>query len=388
LSIFYLGQLVGLPTLNSILVHLGITSNTVQNNYAKLCKRLSNNTIHQIFEYIFEQHLSEELTKLNKKHGSNWSRELVTAVLDDSVFKQWLKQNDDNKAYESCYDHFFSGQVGHAVLGFQVVTFGITILGVFYPLYFESVKKEAQDAEKKGKETHRVAQKLLKKWATFTKNFAEQSTDKRTLPAIHFSCDSGYSSVELSEAAKNSGLIYISVPKKNHLFIINDQKIKLNEWIETTFITQEKEHQESQKDLKIEQKRPFFLRFKALYKSQEREVTLLAFRLNGSNKVSVIYTTDKNIKAKTLRRHWFQRTYIEQFFKLLKHSLKIQEARTTTKHAFEFKLLRFAFTALHIQKMIRFIRKNCTDFIRKGIGTLQNILQTNNDIKALLEQYL
>ncbi|TAF31269.1 MAG: hypothetical protein EAZ67_13125 [Cytophagales bacterium] len=39
---------------------------------------------------------------------------------------------------------------------------------------------------------------------------------------------------------------------------------------------------------------------------------MLAFRLNGSNKVSVIYSTSQTIFAKTLRRHWFQRTYIDR----------------------------------------------------------------------------
>ena len=74
------------------------------------------------------------------------------------------------------------------------------------------------------------------------------------------------------------------------------------------------------------------MRFRAFYDSQNREVVLLAFRLNGSKKVSIIYATDKNIKGKTLRRHWFQRTYIEQFFKLLKHYLLIQKSITTPKY--------------------------------------------------------
>ena len=78
-------------------------------------------------------------------------------------------------------------------------------------------------------------------------------------------------------------------------------KTNLSDWINNSFLKAEKAHQQQQQT-------PFIYRFKAHYCSQNREVTLLAFRLKGSKKVSIIYTTDKNIFAKTLRRHWFQRT--------------------------------------------------------------------------------
>lgn len=85
LNIFFLGQLVGLPTLHSILQHYDISSNKHQIDYKELCKKLTYNNIHRIFESVFEQQLLEVLDKMSQKDSSCWSRELVTALLDDSV---------------------------------------------------------------------------------------------------------------------------------------------------------------------------------------------------------------------------------------------------------------------------------------------------------------
>ena len=99
MRLFFLGQIVGLPNLHSILERFGIKSNSKQIKYKKLCKKLSNNKLHEIFEFIFESQLREVLEKLSQKDDSNWSRELVTAIVDDSVFKQWLQSHDPDKAY-------------------------------------------------------------------------------------------------------------------------------------------------------------------------------------------------------------------------------------------------------------------------------------------------
>ena len=115
---------------------------------------------------------------------------------------------------------------------------------------------------------------------------------------------------------------------------------------------------------------------------------MLFFRLNGSKKVSVIYSISKHIFAKTLRRHWFQRTYIEQFFKMLKHVLQIQEARTKDKKGFEFKLYRFAYVAWHAQKLVRWIRKKMKHFGRKGFITIQRTLASDPDILYLLQKQI
>jgi hypothetical protein len=502
LRIFYLGQLVGLPTLHSIFQRFEITSNKEQINYSKLCKQLSNNIIHQVFEYIFEDTVSKILKERCTKHHSNWSRELVTIVLDDSVFKQWLQQQDSTEKFQCCYGRFFSGQFGQVVYGFQVVTLGVSIDGVLYPLYFACVKKKATSevvhtsisvkkqkqgrkkqgksvkkrhkvvkkkvkavkvvvkpvevtippllvannetkpiakiltkAEKKAekiaeiarkeavrqekkaasvskklqravlrqekqvariakkaakvakteKSTIQVAIQLVEKLGLFLKKLANQGYE---LPTLHFSCDSGYSHASLANTCSENGLIYISVPKKNHIFQINGVNTKLNDWIANVFIPAEKLYYKQQLALypdKKHEKGHFNMRITGFYESQNIAVTLLAFRLNGSNTVSVIYTPNKTIMAKTLRRHWFQRTYIEQFFKLLKHVMCIQQAITPTKHLFEFKLLRFAFVALHLQKLLRAARKKYPDLIHKGIGYFKIILQSDKDILDSLQ---
>jgi hypothetical protein len=41
-----------------------------------------------MFEKCFEYNISEKLRELGKKDSSSFSRELVTLVLDESVFKQ------------------------------------------------------------------------------------------------------------------------------------------------------------------------------------------------------------------------------------------------------------------------------------------------------------
>ena len=382
LNIFFLGQLVGLPTLHSILKKYGIRSNNYQISFKKLCKKLTTNKIAIIYSSIFESQILAILKKMSEKDSSCWSRELVTAVLDDSIFKQWLTSQDPEKDFEYAFGKFFSGQSMSTVYGFKVVTFALCIDGVLYPLYFDFVKKTVEGNPRPDKATQ-VAQKLVKKWGLFLKK-AEKEGIK--LPNIHFSCDSGYNDVPLSKTCLDNNLVYISVPKKSHMFEIEDSKgritkTNLSDWINNSFLKAEKAHQKTQQT-------PFICRFKAHYCSQNREVTLLAFRLNGSKKVSIIYTTDKNIFAKTLRRHWFQRTYIEQFFKLLKHVLKIQEARTRTKNDFEDKLWRFAFIALNAQKIVRFVRKRIKKFDKNGFITMQRILNDDPDISDLLQELL
>ena len=383
-GIFFLGQLVGLPTLQSILTKFGIQSNGLQVNYKKLCKDLSIHKIRSIFEFIFENQVAEALQKLSEKDSSAWSRELVTLVLDDSIFRQWLQSQNLVADFESFYACFFSGQYKAAVYGFKVLTLAVSIDGVLYPLYFGFVKKAPKDAPKVEKAVE-VAQKLVKRWGDFKAKMQSKGT---TLPPLHLSCDSGYSDKNLAEVCEKNDLVYISVPKKSHNFEIDGKKIKLCDWIAQVYLKAEKAHQAQEKDLPKEQQTAFVLRQRASYCAQNQDVTLLAFRLNGSKKVSVIYSTDKCIFAKTLRRHWFQRTYIEQFFKTLKHVLQISEARVRTKDDFECKLLRFAFLALQVQKLVRFLRKKIKNFARKGFIALQRSLNSDPDFLDLLQSEL
>ena len=241
-----------------------------------------------------------------------------------------------------------------------------------------------------------VAAKLLRKWNLFTKNAENGKLKKQIkIPRLHLSCDSGYSDTMLKNCAEACNLIYISVPKKTHIiYNINDGKtapdktMQLKTWIETVYLPAETRHNEREKDLPKAEKTAFTLRFRAFYRVLGSEMVFLAFRYNGSKTVSVIYCPEKTIFAKTLRRHWFQRTHIEQFFRLLKHVLRIQEARTRTKHTFEIKLLRFAFIAIQLQLLVRAIRKQCKEFANKSVIVLQRILCDDPEIKHLLQQNL
>ncbi|WP_338791902.1 hypothetical protein [Bernardetia sp. MNP-M8] len=380
-TVFFLGQLLGLPTLKSILVKFGITSSQVSINYKKLYKKLTINKIRVLYEYVFKTQVVHLLKEMASKDSSIWSKKRVTAVLDDSIFRQWLSELGRENDY---FGSFFSGQYRATTLGFKVVCFGLYIEDVFYPLFFDFVRKKGK-ADKK--EPIQIAKKLVNRWGKLQEKLAKENS---VLPSIHFSCDSGYSDVSLSEECTNqsTSLIYISVPKKNHIIIVNNKKTNSKEYIDRVFLEKEKKHQEAQRHLKEEEKTPFTLRLKAFYQCQKREVVLLFFRLNGSKKVSVIYTPNLTVFAKTLRRHWFNRTYIEQFFKTLKHVLKISEPRTKNKEEFENKLLKFAFLAIEVQKIVRFIRRKCKQFKQKGFISLQRILCSNKEILDLLQKQI
>jgi hypothetical protein len=327
------------------------------------------------------------LQKMCEKDSSCWSRELVTVVLDDSIFKQWHNRQAAAAELEDCWGKFFSGQFMASVYGFKVVTFALSIDGIVYPLYFDFVKKKQSEAEKVEKQTQ-IAEKLVKKWGLLREKASKKGI---LIPKLNFSCDSGYSDIDLSKTCFDNNLTYISVPKKSHLFEITDKtgsstKTNLEDWIKNVFLVKEQEHELAQAQLAKKDRKPFFYRFSAVYCSQKRQVTLLAFRLNGSNKVSIIYSTDKNIHAKTLRRHWFQRTYIEQFFKLLKHIFRIQDARVKTKKAFHTKLCRFAFIALYTQKLMKYMKTKMKDLQKQGLITVRRMLLKEGEIKDLLQK--
>jgi hypothetical protein len=87
MMLFFLGHLVDLPTLNSILDEFEITSTTASNRFKSLYNSSSINNLQNIFERIFETKIQSKFEELNAKDSSSLSRELVTVVLDDSIFK-------------------------------------------------------------------------------------------------------------------------------------------------------------------------------------------------------------------------------------------------------------------------------------------------------------
>ena len=162
-----MGQLVGLPTLNSILVRHGITSNNHQKKYKSIHKKLTNNILRNIFETILENHVLLELKKMLQKDPSIWSKKLVTVIIDDSIFRQWLQNLEAVESFDECYNKFFSGQFKAAVYGQKVVTLGLSIDGIFYPMYFGLAKKGKKTDATKEEIATGVAISLVKKWGKF-----------------------------------------------------------------------------------------------------------------------------------------------------------------------------------------------------------------------------
>jgi hypothetical protein len=453
--LFMLGQLVELETMRQICVSCGITNSQHQVCYTALCSKLSQPQLFAFFEEAFQKALKAKLAPMLLKHGSNFSRDLVTLAMDDSVFKRCFSYSkEQDEEFDRYFGCFFSGQFGKAVWGFQVLTFGAIVSNVFYPLFLycvpktvkesavkksekaakkqhfitkkneitalrneikakkatemtkeekddlkkensrlktlEKELKEQKDAQKVVKKPNSVSKKiglaikLVEKWGVFIKKILPVG---RKIPNFHLSCDSGYSDINLSNACTALNIVYISVPKMGQCIQIGEaKKQQIKDYIRVQYTKLETAHKLKEAALSKDKKTPFALRIRARLCTQNRILTFLFFRLNGSRNVSAIYCTDPNIKAKTLRHHWFARTYIEQFFKLLKHYLRIQNAKTVSLHDFNNKLFRFAFIALHCQLLLQFIHKKSKAFKKQGLGTLRVILRSDPTIYQLLNQ--
>lgn len=453
LSIFFLGQLVDLPTLNRITTYCGISSNNAQKKDTALSKILTTKHLHALYEGVFEHILTQQLGALLSRHASILSRELVTVVLDDSVFKMWLASQMEALDVDKCdfYKQAFSGQMQQVVWGYQVVVLGINIGEVFFPLYFECVRKtvasvtEAQvkhaaivtnwkqectkrtaliaeikekkavsatNEDKKAVKALRISLKALNISIKDLKDKVKSSKPSKKIPEktaiavklmqkvgvfieklrknypemadLNFSCDNGYSHKALLNAAPECHLTYISVPKKGHYFTIDGEKMTLLDYIETVYKPAETTYDAAQKAVSTDKKLPFTMRIRGYYDALACDVTILIFRLLNSKKITAIYTPNKNIFAKTLRRHWFARTQIEQFFKMLKHFMQIAETRPREKHGFEYKMLRFAFIALQIKQFIRILREKRLLPPKAALGTLRIILATHPFIREIL----
>ena len=86
------------------------------------------------------------------------------------------------------------------------------------------------------------------------------------IPKLHFSCDNGYSDVALSDTCSVNELMYISVPKKSHLFDIHNKNgsvthTNLEDWIKNVFLIAEKKHEIEQTDLPKKEKNTFYSSF-------------------------------------------------------------------------------------------------------------------------------
>jgi len=338
LNIMSLGSLHGLNTLSQILSALHISSN----NLHKIWQDATYEQIQSMVKNFAEDNFKSALSELADKDDSTWSRAQVTIIADDSIFQQWLKNMPKGEEFAK----FFSGQYHKTVYGFRVTLVGVALGNTFHPLYFLVVPK--------GECTKKAALKLLKKVnRLITKTLDQQDL---SCPNLSFSVDSGFTDEDLIKYCEVNNIRFVGVPKKNHKFQIGRYDMKLKEFIEKVFLKKEQQYLAKCKAQNVEPE-PFSLRKKAYYQSQGRQVTLLFFRFNGSDKVSVIFCNDLNIKAKFIRRRFFQRTKIEQFFKLLKDTLKIQQTKSTDAKTFIKKLAACIFRAMVCQSFRIFCNK-------------------------------
>ncbi|MEZ4886549.1 MAG: hypothetical protein R3E32_17565 [Chitinophagales bacterium] len=230
---------------------------------------------------------------------------------------------------------------------------GISIKDVFYPIYFDLSGKKDDAIE--------VSNNLLVKVEGLLSATAKEFDFE--LPQLYLSVDNGFNDNSLIEKCEELSIHFICVPKKTHIFYVGKKNFNAKQYIRDVFLPKEAEYMASQQERNQaignpkKEIEPFCLRVRAHYHAQDKEVTLLFFRLNGSQKVSVIYTTHTEMKAKTLRRRWFQRTYIEQFFRLIKNTLKIQLSISSDVQGFLKKALLFFLKGISVQLYRKFCNR-------------------------------
>ena len=362
LEVMFFGELHGLHNLHSILQVLHIGSH----NLYKIWSDYSAAQIKALCIMMCERSFEDTLEALLGKSDSSWSRAEVTIIIDDSIFKQWLK----NMPRGAEYDCFFSGQVKRSVYGFCVNLIGVSINACFYPLYFEFVPK--------GKDSNDVALSSLKKVHQLFKKAIQKAG--KACPNIYLSVDSGFTGEGLMTYCKDNDIGYIGVPKKNNVIYIGAKKWKIAQYIKEVFLKEEAEFDEQQQvqsasNENVEgEKVVFFKRVKVYYQAIDREVILVFFRLNGSNKVSVIFSFSMQAKAKTLRRRFFQRTKIELFFRFLKDTLKIQLSPSKDLERFEKKLALFILKAMYCFCFEYFCHKTSKRLRRMPFTTLRRYI--------------
>lgn len=343
LNIMSLGSLYGLNTLSQILSALHIKSN----NLHKIWRTANYQQVQSFVKHFGEDNFKTDLIALAKKDDSAWSRAHVTIIADDSIFRQWLKNMPQGKEFAK----FFSGQYHKTVYGFRVSLVGVALGDTFYPLYFLIVPK--------GECSKKAALKSLKKAHQLIKS----TLDKQQLssPNLSFSVDSGFSDTDLIDYCEAQNIRFIGVPKKNNKFQIGRYDLNLKNYIEKVFLKKEQQYLAKCKAKNIEPK-PFYLRKKGFYQALGRKVTLVFFRLNDSKKVSVIFCNDLEVTAKFIRWRFFQRTKIEQFFRLLKDTLKIQQTKSVDAESFVKKLATCIFKAIVCQNFRIYCNKKFKDF--------------------------
>ena len=337
------GELFGLHTLRQILDVHGIKSN----RWSKVYASISYSDIERSISEMLLRLTEERLAEVASKSEATWSRHEVTMVFDDSIFKQWLEDEPIGEHFAK----YFSGQTNCAVYGLRITLCGLCIGDVFYPTHLH--------LSHKGEDTKAVGRRLLAK--LHGELYRWSLNYGLDYPNLYLSADSGFDCPELlglcDELSKILPVVPICVPRKNHLFEKDGFSGSFQQFIEQVYLPAEEKYLEECRE-QGKQPESFLMRIRGRYANKDREVTLVIFRLNGSKKVSLIYSTDLNAKSKTLRRRWFQRTLIEQLFRMLKDTLKIQQSKVTDHIEFLRKLWVWLFKALHCQLFRNYCRRN------------------------------
>jgi len=366
LLLLLIGELYGLNTFKKILACVGITSR----NCYKIWGKFTYKDLHAyISDYLVLQ-FEGCLEDLCQKSESSWSRSEITLIIDESIFKIWLQGRFEDDLFSIYFGKYFSGQTHKSEYGFRYSLSGICLQGVFYPLYFSPIPK--------GQKCKIQAEKTLRKMESLIR----QCADKQgfCIPSIAVSVDGAYNDQDLMDCCDSleTSTNFICVPRKDHLVKIGRFTGKISEYIQQHFLVKEAE-EDHPKD--------FYQRVKAYYNCREREVVLLFFRFNKSKKVSVIYSTNLDIKAKTMRRRWFNRTQIEQFFRVMKHTLKIQESTVDSCQAFFKKAMMFLLKAVFVLRFQNFCRRKFKEFKKLSFWQLrQKIIYMHCDLSLIFEQ--
>jgi hypothetical protein len=326
LNLFILGEFFGYHNLLQLLERCHIKSHNLYN----IWRQFSTEQIVYIAEFFFWINFRAKMIELCSKSDSTWSRMNVTLVIDTSIYKQILSNGEEIEEY----DKFFSGQYNCVVYGFRLTLIGVVIDKTFYPIRFVISSKKEKEID--------VAERLYKEVAEKIETLKED--EEIDFPNLFLSVDNGFCQKKLFDAVADIDVI--SVPKKSWIFEIDGKRQNLRAHIKEYLKEEEKS------DTPI---LPLRKRAKC---NVLGEVVVLFFRYNGKKKVNVIVTTKLDIFAKTLRHRWFQRTYIEQFFRFSKHTLKIQETKSTDKKEFEKKLSINFLKAIVCQEFTQFCRKN------------------------------
>lgn len=334
----------------------------------KKWQKLSYKLIWSWLEECIREEFKADFKELLEKSDSSWSRQNITVIGDESVFRQWLcgesKENDEH------YQRAYSGQFDKVVWGYKMSVWGVMMNNRFYPLVIKCLKSVETCCS--------VAEKCVDELADFLNEISEGYNK----PAIFSSTDSGFNNVLLLKKMEERGFVPICVPKDTHRINYDNKSLNIRE-LKGIFEKKEKKYLD-----KNPEEECFSWRIRATYQMHKREVVFIIFRLKGSKKVSVVFCFDIHAQEKTIRRHWFARTSIEQFFRIMKTTLRIQESVSSGYEKF---IKKFSMTCLkacfilqirnRVRKKIKGMKNTTWATIRRqlaydlGVGWLENCVK-------------